>query len=69
MADWLTLKDVRELLGVAPNTVRKLIRTGQLPAYQITGVRGPRFKRADVEALIRPIEVKPATPKGKKQKG
>jgi excisionase family DNA binding protein len=69
MADWLTLKDVRDLLGVAPNTVRKLIRTGKLPAYQITGIRGPRFKREDVEALIRPIEVKSAESKGKKKKG
>lgn len=65
MADWLTLKDVRNLLGIAPNTIRKLVRTGELPAYEIKGVRGPRFKKEDVEALVTPVRVPPV----KKKKG
>lgn len=71
MSDWLTLKDVRAQLGIAPNTIRKLIRDGDLPAYQIKGVRGPRFKQADVDALISPIPVQTAPAKqakGKKKK-
>jgi excisionase family DNA binding protein len=66
-AGWISLKEACELLGVAPNTVRRLIRTGVLPAYEIKGVRGFQIKRADVEGLIRPVEVKlPVKKTGKK---
>jgi len=65
MAEWLTLKDVHEMLGIAPNTIRKLVRTGELPAFEIKGVRGPRFKKEDVEALVTPVKVQPL----KKKKG
>lgn len=60
MAEWLTLKDVHDRLGIAPNTIRKLIRSGDLRAYEIKGVRGPRFKEEDVEALITPIQPRPS---------
>jgi excisionase family DNA binding protein len=58
MSEWISLKDACELLGVAPNTIRKLIRTGVLPAYEIKGVKGYQIKRLDVEALITPVVVK-----------
>ena len=58
MGEWISMKEACELLGVAPNTVRRLIREGVLPAYEIKGVRGFQIKRADVEALITPVKVK-----------
>lgn len=56
MSDWIGVTDAKEILGVSVNTVKKLIRQGILPAYEVPGVRGPRFHRADVENLIRRIE-------------
>ncbi len=58
-SEWITLKQACDILGLAPNTVRKLVRTGVLPAYEIKGVRGFQLKRSDVEALITPVKVKP----------
>jgi excisionase family DNA binding protein len=59
MSEWITMKEACDLLGVASNTIRRLIRTGVLPAYEIKAVRGFQIKRADVEALITPVKVKP----------
>lgn len=67
MSEWISLKDACDLLGVAPNTIRKLIRTGVLPAFEIKGVKGYQIKRVDVEALITPVVVKPTRAKGKKK--
>lgn len=58
MNEWITLKEACEILGVAPNTVRGLVRKGILPAYEIKGVRGFQLKRDDVMALISPVRVK-----------
>ncbi len=66
-SQWITIKEACELLGVTPNTVRKLIRSGVLPAFETKGVRGFQIKRADVEALIRPVEVKLSKKSRKKQ--
>jgi excisionase family DNA binding protein len=63
MVEWLSLKEACEILGLSPNTVRKLIRTGVLRAYEIKGVRGPRFRKEDLEVLITPIH--PQSPKEK----
>ncbi|MBI5029470.1 MAG: helix-turn-helix domain-containing protein [Chloroflexi bacterium] len=63
MDEWLSLKEACKILRLAPNTVRKLIRTGDLRAYEIKGVRGPRFKKEDLEGLITPIQ--PQSPKEK----
>ena len=57
MGEWITMKEACELLGVAPNTIRRLVRRGVLPAYEIRGVRGYQLKRADVEGLISPVKV------------
>jgi len=59
MSEWITMKEACDLLGVASNTIRRLILNGVLPAYEIKGVRGYQIKRADVEALITPVKVKP----------
>jgi excisionase family DNA binding protein len=68
MEQWLNIKQACEMLGVTANTVRKLIRTGVLPAREIIGVRGFQIKREDVESLIKPVEVKkPIKKNGKKR--
>lgn len=68
MNEWITLKEACELLGLAPNTVRGLVRKGILPAFEIKGVRGYHLKRADVAALIRPVQVKMQKVPTKKRK-
>ena len=65
MSEWINMKEACELLGVAPNTIRHLIRTGILPAYEIKGVRGYQIKRVDVQALITPVVVRPTKAKKK----
>lgn len=69
MSDWIGMAEAKEILGLSHNTVKKLIRQGILPAYEVPGVRGPRLHRADVEKIIRriePTEEKPAA-KGRKK--
>lgn len=52
----LTVSDVGEILGVCPSMVRKLDRTGVLPASTRTK-RGYRlYRREEVEALARKRE-------------
>jgi excisionase family DNA binding protein len=68
-SDWVSPKETREILGVTRNTLKGLVRKGILPAYTIEGVVGIRFKRPEVEALIKRVEPeqakvkKPAKPK------
>lgn len=69
MSDWIGMAEAKEILGLSHNTVKKLIRQGALPAYEVPGIRGPRFHRADVEKIIRriePTEEKPAAKSRKK---
>lgn len=54
-SEFITVADVCEILGQAPQTVRIKIAEGHLPAYRIKGSRGIRVKRSDVEALLEPI--------------
>jgi excisionase family DNA binding protein len=68
-SNWLYPKEAGEILGVTRNTLKGLVRKGILPAYTIDGVVGIRFKRPEVEALIKRVEPeqakakKPAKPK------
>ena len=49
----LTVSDVAQLLGVHPNTVRRWNQKGMLKSYRI-GPRGDRrFRREDVDDLLR----------------
>lgn len=58
MGDWIGIIEVCRILGISPNTVKKLVDEGILPAYEIIGVRGLQFKREEVEKLIRRVEPK-----------
>ncbi len=68
MANWIGITEACEILGLSNNTVKKLVRKGILPAYQIPGVRGPRFHPEDVEKLIQRVEPTEASPQEKKRK-
>lgn len=51
--DWLDRTEAGELAGVVPRTVDAWVRDGKLTKYLLRG-RWPRFKRADVLALLSP---------------
>lgn len=48
----LTAREVAELLGVTPLTVRRLASGGVLPAVRFVPTSRLRFRARDVEALI-----------------
>jgi excisionase family DNA binding protein len=68
MANWIGMAEACEILAISSNSVRKLIRQGILPAYEVPGIRGPRFHREDVEKLVRRIEPTEAKPVAKGRK-
>jgi hypothetical protein len=41
------------LLGVSPASMRQMVAAGSLEPVRIAGLGRPRFRRSDVEALIR----------------
>lgn len=68
MADWIGISEAKEILGLSGNTIKKLVRKGILPAYQITGVRGLQFHPEDVQKLIARVEPTEAAAPKKKTK-
>lgn len=68
MGDWIGVIEASSILGISPNTVKKLVREGVLTAYEITGVRGYQFQREDVERLIKRVEPTPAKTANKPKK-
>jgi len=51
--EWLTVAEITEELKVHEETVRRWIRTGQLPATLLRNIRtGYRVKRSDLEAFV-----------------
>jgi excisionase family DNA binding protein len=53
MTTFLTLRSVAETLGIHPNTVRKLVRSGQLRSYRVGSQH--RFDTRDFEAYLSSI--------------
>ncbi len=53
---WLQTGEAAALIGVSNNTLLKLVKEGHIKAYRIKGVRGLRFKRGDVEALVEEVQ-------------
>jgi excisionase family DNA binding protein len=49
----LNWEEAAELLGLKPATVRRLTYTHELPCVRPTGKRCVRYRRKDLEALIR----------------
>ena len=56
----VTISDAAAILGVSKPTIRRLIASGQLPAYRIGNGARPtiRLDVADVQAVARPLTVK-----------
>lgn len=50
---WLTVADVAKRFDVTAETVRRLLRRGELPGMQISKRAGWRVRAEDVDAFIR----------------
>ena len=48
----LTPREASEALGLSVHTLRKMIRSGQLPAVHPTGRRAIRVRLSDILALV-----------------
>ena len=53
--DYLTVAEAAALLRVAPSTVRRWIRQGDVPAYRL-GRRRVAIRRDDLATLIAPVQ-------------
>jgi excisionase family DNA binding protein len=51
---WMTVAEVADDVRLSDRGVRKLIADGHLPAHKV-GKRALRIRRADVDALFRPL--------------
>ena len=49
---YLTLADVAEMLAISVGQVRTMVRTGELPAFQVGGRHFWRVDEADFEAYV-----------------
>jgi excisionase family DNA binding protein len=49
----LTVEDVAKRLGVHIDTIRRWIRSGELPAINLGGPAGYRIAQADLDKFIR----------------
>jgi excisionase family DNA binding protein len=50
-SDWISLSRARELTGVGPMTLKRLIDEGLISVRKLPGGR-PRLRRSDVETLL-----------------
>ena len=53
--EYLSVTEAAELLRVAPSTIRRWIREGDVPAYRI-GRRRVALRRADLATLVTPTK-------------
>jgi excisionase family DNA binding protein len=70
-ADYLLVREVAVILGVAPNTVRAWSQTGKLREYRHPVNNYRLFKKSEVEALRERIEnpaPQPAIPRNHERK-
>jgi len=58
--DYVTVSEAATLLRVAPSTVRRWIREGDVPAYRI-GRRRVALRRTDLSALVTPTSAATGT--------
>lgn len=54
MKVFITIAQAADILGCHPQTVRRLISVGKLPAFRL-GPRAVRLQRDDVLAILQPI--------------
>ncbi len=53
--EYLTIREAAEAIGVARATMFKLLKDHDVTRYQVAGSREIRIKRADLEALRKPV--------------
>jgi excisionase family DNA binding protein len=51
---WMTLQQAAVYVATSVKTIRRLIASGDLPAY-LCGKRGLRVRREDLDNLMRPL--------------
>ena len=66
--DYLLVNEAAELLGVAPNTVRKWAADGKLKEYRHPVNNYRLFKKMDVEKLVQQIQNPISKPRTKRQR-
>jgi len=49
----LTQREAADLLGVSKKTMQRLIASGTLEPVRIAGLAYPRYRRADLDRLVR----------------
>ncbi|MGH2615050.1 MAG: helix-turn-helix domain-containing protein [Thermomicrobiales bacterium] len=54
--EYLTVAEAAALLRVAPSTIRRWIREGDLPAYRL-GRRRVALRRGDLKTLVSPVQL------------
>ena len=53
-SEWVSLQQAAQLVGVSVDTLRRRIRSGELPAYRF-GERLIKIRVEDLDNLVRPI--------------
>ena len=53
---WMTLDEAAGYLRVSKPTIYRLCTEDKLPFYKLAGTGARRFKRADLDALLKPGE-------------
>ena len=64
LAEYLTIKQAAELLGVAPNTMRNWDRDGKIPVHRHPISNYRLFRIEDLKEVLRRIEASGAYPSG-----
>ncbi len=55
---WLTMENVCDVAQLSETTVKKYVAQGKLKAYRVGGSHHLRFRQADVDAIMVPVEPK-----------
>jgi excisionase family DNA binding protein len=49
----LTQRQAADVLGVSKGTMQQLVAAGTIEPVRIAGLKRPKFRRADLEAIVR----------------
>jgi hypothetical protein len=49
----ITQRHAREILGISDDSFSRIVRAGGLEPVRMPGLGRPKYRRADVEALVR----------------
>jgi excisionase family DNA binding protein len=53
---WFNVQEASDYLRISRPSLYELIKKGVLPSYTIKGLKGRRFRREDLDALMIPDE-------------